>query len=451
MKVKKAAKASGSGIVSRGIWLVIVLLACARSYWYVRYQPRAAIPEKPEAVRVAYILHTQGRFADPFDTFPTGPTAHVAPGFPALLAFIYWIFGSGAMGAYIPRLLEATVMVVQVALIPAVAVALGAGRPAGFLAALLAIAGMRHTPIWEASYVGLLLIVATLLACRYVALVQNGRDRKNPYSPWDSPYGVACMMGVLWGVVLLTGPNAGPIWAVWIAGGAWLSRRHGLGYAWLPAAVLPILVIMPWVVRNQEVFHKLIPVRGNFGLELAVANNPCARVAYQENIDTGCFEHPYLRVAEARKMARIGEAEYNSEKMREAETWIRGHLTEALGLWGKRAVYFWFPTLREGRRHLVGSNGRWSALVINLMTVLMLPGLVLLWRTSRAGAVICGIFLGVYPLIYYVVQLIERYRLPIMWVTFILSSVAIQAAALWLWRKLPEGLRAGVRSGLVVV
>ena len=110
------------------IWFGIIILAGLRSYASVHYDRSATIPQTPEAVRVAYILRTQGSFANPFATFPTGPTAHVAPGFPAILAAIYWVFGNGAMGAFIPKLLEATMLVLQVALIPLAATALGVDR-----------------------------------------------------------------------------------------------------------------------------------------------------------------------------------------------------------------------------------------------------------------------------------------------------------------------------------
>src|SRR5579884_2355530 len=95
-------------IVLNAIWLVIIILAAVRSYALVHYDRNATVPETPEAVRVAYILHTQGSFANPFATFPTGPTAHVAPGFPAILAAIYWIFGIGASGAFAAKAAEAT-------------------------------------------------------------------------------------------------------------------------------------------------------------------------------------------------------------------------------------------------------------------------------------------------------------------------------------------------------
>jgi hypothetical protein len=136
-------------------------------------------------------------------------------------------------------------------------------------------------------------------------------------------------------------------------------------------------------------------------------------------------------------MVRMGEAGYNRMRMREAVTWIRKNLARALGLWTRRAAYFWFPSLGERASSLTGTKHRWSAWVINLMSALTLPGLVLLWRNARPGAVICGIFLGIYPLIYYIVQYIERYRLPIMWVTFILASVAIRASLVWLRTKMP--------------
>jgi hypothetical protein len=417
------------------VWLGIVILAGVRSFALVHYDAKATVPQTSEAVRVAYILHSEGRFADPFATFRTGPTAHIAPGFPAILAAVYSMFGIGARGAFAAKFLEATMLVLQVALIPLVAMALGAGRITGFLAACLAIGGMRHSFIWEANYVAVLLIVATLIACRYLVLLERGIVRGAGFNPWGSPAGLAWIVGVLWGVLLLIAPNVGPIWIAWILGGAWLSRRRGFRHSWLPAALAPLCFLGPWVVRNEAVFHKIIPVRDNFGLELAVGNNPCAKVSYTNSLRSGCFQHPYAVVAEAQKLARIGEAEYNHIRMMQAVAWIRANPGDALSLWTRRAAYFWFPSLNEGGSDLLGAKQRWSAWTINLMTILTVPGLVLLWRTARPGAAICAIFLGTYPLIYYVVQFIERYRLPIMWVTFILAAVTIRSFMVWVWSR----------------
>jgi hypothetical protein len=65
------------------------------------------------------------------------------------------------------------------------------------------------------------------------------------------------------------------------------------------------------------------------------------------------------------------------------------------------------------------------------MTLISLPGLWILARTSRPRATLCGGFLAIYPLMYYIVQYIERYRFPIFWVTYVLASISLRAAFEW--------------------
>src|SRR3954464_2288711 len=130
-------------LVQRVIWLGIIALAFLRSFSLIHYDPRATVQRTPETARVAYFLRTQGVFANPYAPLPTGPTAHVAPGYPALLAAIYWVFGTGAAGAFMFQAVDACILVLQVALIPVAATALGAGRWTGLLAALLSVGGLH--------------------------------------------------------------------------------------------------------------------------------------------------------------------------------------------------------------------------------------------------------------------------------------------------------------------
>jgi hypothetical protein len=434
VKMTGAMTSSRHILVQRVIWLGIIVLACLRSFSLIHYDPRATVPRTPETARVAYFLRTQGAFANPYAPLPTGPTAHVAPGYPALLAAIYWVFGTGAVGAFMFQAVDASIMVLQVALIPAAATALGAGRWTGLLAALFSIGGLHHSGPWEASFSGLILIVSTLLACRYFAVIETGPISRTSLKVLNTPGGVACVTGVLWGIQLLTAPNTGPVWVAWILAAAWISRRRGLPRAWLPAAVVPILLVLPWIVRNQALFHSLIPVRGNLGLELWVSHNPCAKITFIENLTSGCFPHPNHVLAEAQEMARIGEVEYNRTRLHYALAWIRDNPTRAFGMWIRRTTYFWFP-LPDVSLNAKAPRQRWSFWVVDVLTVFTIPGLVLLWRGSRPGAAICAIFLVLYPLIYYFMQWMERYRFPIVWVTFILAAVAIRSTVAWLWSK----------------
>lgn len=376
-----------------------------------------------EAVRLGHSVYQHGEFSNPFQTLDTGPSAHTAPGFPVLVAAVYRVFGDGAAGAYALKMVEATVVLAQIALLPIVMRALGTSLLTGLLGALIAVLGVRRVPTWEANYLGLLLMLATLAAARYYAAI---RGKTASWRFLRSPQSIAWVLGLVWGAILLTGPSAGAIWIAWLLLGAWVSRRHGFHYAWLPALIVPLLVAAPWEWRNYKVFHAIIPLRDSFGLELRISNNPCAKVTlFQNRHGQKCYAHPNEDLAEAQKVVALGEAAYNRQQAREAVQWIEANPLRALSLWAQRCKLFWFPT--AGRQIAM-----WT---IDVVTPLSLLGLFALSRSSRAGAILLLSFMAIYPLVYYLIQASERYRFPILWVTFGLGAAGLAALMEWIFTR----------------
>ncbi len=184
------------------------------------------------------------------------------------------------------------------------------------------------------------------------------------------------------------------------------------------------MIVAPWLIRNYLVFHRVIPVRDNFGLELAVSNNDCARFGIQRNFETGCFqkEHPNANLDEAKKVLALGEPKYNDARMREALRWIVGNPARFAKLSAMRFVVFWFPT--ETTSFFVPGRVL-ERFTIYVMTLLSLPALFMLHRRNRQSAAVCISCLGLLPLVYYLVQYEYRYRYPILWVTFLLGALPI--------------------------
>ena len=393
------------------LWIAVVLLGAFRCFRQIHYDPSASAPVKEEAVRTGYFLYHSGEWSNPYWSLDTGPTAHTAPGFPAVVAAIYRLFGDGAPGAYMLQAVEAIVLTLQFALIPLVMHALGASYEAGVLAAFLAVLGVRQVPNWEANYVGLLLLIATLLACRYLRSLSQNR---NSMGFGNSPLSIASLLGVVWGSILLLNPSPLFIWVVWLILGSWQSWRHGFAFAWLPALILPLMMLIPWEWRNYRVFHAFVPVRTNFGLELRVSNSPWAKASFYANFYHHYFPHPNADVEEAKKVLAMGEVEYNRRQLQDAIQWIRANPRQALTLWGTRFRLFWLPP----------HASRIPEWTIDLATLMSIVGLFFLARTNRAEAILCLIFLTIYPPIYYILQNFDRYRYPILWVTFGLAAVA---------------------------
>jgi hypothetical protein len=164
-------------------------------------------------------------------------------------------------------------------------------------------------------------------------------------------------------------------------------------------------------------------LRDNLGLELAVSNNPCATFSLDLNrSQSACFEnnHPNESYDEAMRVLMLGEPAYNQIRMHEAITWINDNRSQFLLLTAQRLMAFWFPN--SSGNPLMRSQISRSEWVTYIWTLLSIPGLLLLWRSHRHAAVVFGLWLSFYPLVYYVTQFSERYRHPILWATLLPGS-----------------------------
>ena len=411
-----------SNHVSIGIYAALSVLAILRFFGPLHYDLKATVYRHWEAARVGYNFYETGNWTSPFSSIATGPTAHVAPAFPVLLAAIYHIFGDDAHGRLAVDLLEAAALTIQVSLLPILACFLGLPLSAGFIAEILAIVCVRPTAVWEQSYVALLLVIVTIAACHYLGTIERPKiqELRHLYA--------AATIGILWGLLLLTGPSTGLVWIGWLAVGAVYSWRRGFRAAWLPALILPLLMLAPWTWRNYRVLGYPVLTRSDLGLELAVSNNPCAKYSWLLNDKSGCFwkNHPYLSTEDAGLVLALGEVNYNRMKMRQAMMWIRRNQRQFWRLTAERFVCFWFPSA-NGIFQDVLSNPRSpsSSWVLYPATVLSVPGIFLLWREHRKASWLCLSFLILFPPIYYIVDFDKRYRYPITWVTCLVAGYSI--------------------------
>jgi len=117
----------------------------------------------------------------------------------------------------------------------------------------------------------------------------------------------------------------------------------------------------------------------------------------------------------------LGETKYMRQAKREALAWIRTHPTEFLHLTVSRMIHFWFGPLHRPL----------TALGISLLTLLAILGarrtMPALTIPQRAALLIP---LATYPLIYYVVTYMYRYRVPLNWIL-----LAFAGAEVWHWIK----------------
>jgi hypothetical protein len=388
----------------------------------VSYDPRDSV-SGAETVRLARSLRDTGKFANPFPGLDTGPSAHLSPVFPAFLALLMKLFGDKSSGIYAIKLAAALVLSLQLALYPVFSRILGMGEINGIIgASIWIVAKPRLVHDWEPLYVAILLAVACCLYRRYIDEEAEGRSR------------LAWPLGCLVGFLILTGPTVAPIYATWLGWEMWRQKYAFFKVSLLPLVLLPVLIIAPWTIRNYLIFHSFPIIRDDLGLELSVSNNDCARFGFWENMYTGCFGkfHPYSNVSEARKLIELGEVKYNDLQLQKALRWINGHPNRFIKLTLQRFFAFWIPVDSFAIHDVIGR--RLERFTIYLMTLLSGLGLVILYQRDSKSAAIFLSLITVFPLVYYTVEFVDRYRYPIMWATFLLGGVPITTCAQRLWK-----------------
>ena len=140
--------------------------------------------------------------------------------------------------------------------------------------------------------------------------------------------------------------------------------------------------------------------------------------------------HPRVHFTEVRKLQEVGEIEYMRQARYEALEWIRQHPGDFISLTVQRFANLWAGPLHRPK----------AAAGVFALTIFAFWGA---WRTfqsltipQRAAILIPP---ATYPLIYYVVPYMPRYRVPIDWILFILAG-----AAVWHWVKTMAGGSLGM-------
>jgi hypothetical protein len=212
--------------------------------------------------------------------------------------------------------------------------------------------------------------------------------------------------GVLWGFIALTNAvilSFLPVALLWI----WRAHpRSFLAYFGELAVfvVVVVLVIVPWVLRNEKVMGKFIFPRSNFGFELYMGN-------HGEGYNRGNFWGPFVNLAEREHYDELGEIAYMKDKQRRATSFIRQHPSVFVLSTLKRAIFFWITPpdeyfLWRGRNFLRQS-------VFLIITLAGFAGLYLADQNRLRGTLLFGGILLFYPLIYYILHVDSRYAHPI--------------------------------------
>ena len=228
--------------------------------------------------------------------------------------------------------------------------------------------------------------------------------------------------GLLGGFAALTEPvtlSVVPFLGLWT-----LYRRYRQRLPWkLPmfAAALAALALMsPWLIRNYELFHRFIPVRSGFGLELYIGNN-----GYSERWVNSSL-HPNHSDAELSEYERVGEMAYMDHKLREAKDYIRSHPGWFAWMTFRRLVYMWTGYWSFDRNYLKDEPLDPPNILVNTtLTVLGFIGLGRLYKRDSGLGTRFAIVLFFFPLTYYITHPETYYFRPVDPLIVVLAAVVI--------------------------
>jgi hypothetical protein len=373
--------------------------------------PRSEIVGGGEAVRIANALVSKGQFADPY-AIPTGPTAHTTPFFPVLTAGVYEVFGNGYRGNFVRCLLVVSSYSLLYALYPSFASAFGfpyaAGLIAGLVSALVPV--KRSAEVfrgWEEPYAAMALAFLLLLTLKQWK--SSNSDAKGAF-----------FLGLWWGAALYISFPLFGVLAGLLLFGLVANRKPGNLRDACLTMVAVVAVTAPWILRNRAELGGWILMRDNLGLELNYSNHDhAAPSSTLLNADPASWGlHPSNSVTVATEVKSVGELEFNRRQLNMAVKWIRTHPASFARLSLERAFYFWFGPIEHP----------FELLATSFYSVLGLAGLGLIWkRVGNTQFWLWCIVFATYPLVYYFVQYINRYRVPIDWMVWLSAAMAVTA------------------------
>jgi hypothetical protein len=420
-------RAGDPGMTNRLKWLqsplvpvaMVVLGILWRLVWLMRHRPFEE--NNQEALNAGIAFAQTGRFADALGP-GEGLTAHLSPVMPILTGLVYRAFGIQTLTANWILSLIALGIALGSAILLYRAFAYMGGPRNGRLLALGIYCLLPLTPYtelmefrhWEGG-------LAVLLAAGLLLLMVKADARET--TGWRDRFAIALLAAILFFVNPPMG-LAGYLMATILL---WrqLQWREFPATIALAAAVL-VAVLLPWTIRNYEAFGRFIPLRGNAGLELALANHPAAVSGENQQ---AVFKarlyniHPNNNPPVfARMLAAGGEIPYAEALGTQAKTWIAAHPTDFVRLCVRHVLQFYFPPkwlwgvyADFGHATEIKQGIMWLTAALGLMAAVY----EIFVRRSR---LIYGAVLALAPALpYMVVQPILRYHYLVLAILLFLS------------------------------
>jgi hypothetical protein len=412
------------------VWIALLIRIAYMTLahtWHMRpYEDHFAFGY--EMGRIARALATGYGFADPFRGH-TGPTAWVPPLYPWILAGVFRITGVyTALSAWVILAFDCVLNSLMIPFIGQIARRCFNRRVALWSVWIWALypAAMQYAVrwVWEMTLTAFLFTWVLALALRMTRVGDGLQSSSEPtFKSW-------ALFGFLWGLIALSDPSLClflPVCGLWILFG---RKSEEAGSAQVPmsarvmgatlAGLIFLACLTPWTLRNERVFHKLVPLRANFGVELYLGNGPGATGLLME------YDHPFQAPDQLRLYQQMGEIAYSQWRGKLAKQVIAADPVHFAVLSLKRAYYFWFSVPHPGDEGYLNEYGRNFNYQFTSLCGLFGLALALRRRIPAAGLFAWAFLL--LPLTYYFVTVHARFRHPLEPLITILAVYLFQSA-----------------------
>jgi len=360
--------------------------------------------------RIARSIASGHGFGSPFAD--TGLSALLPPVYSYLLAGIFKIFGIETKAAVIAALSLNSV----ISAFTCIPVFLLAQRAFGERVAKWAGWGWAFSPYgiyygadwaWSTCLVAFELCWLFLFAWR----LENSSRKRD----W-------VLFGFLCGISALTEPvvmSVLPLLGIWT-----LYRRYRLARPWKAQMIVVALAgaatLSPWLVRNYMLFHRFIPVRSGYGLELYIGNNGYTGHWVNRTL------HPNHNDAELSEYERVGEIAYMDHKLQQSKDFIRSHKAWFVWMTCRRIVYMWTGYWSFDHDYLKEEPlDPPNIFVDTTLSILAFWGLWRTWRRDRSLGVRFAIVLFFFPLTYYFSHPETYYFRPVDPIIVVLAAIGV--------------------------
>jgi hypothetical protein len=347
------------------IWFVIVRLP--RGWLYSRGIELGTLAQS--------LLDGRG-LSSPFGG-STGPTALLAPGYPAVVALLFRIFGpftqAAAIAAMGMQLLFSVATVLVMMQVARGCFGVGAADLSGFFWAVSLPLIWMPTIFWETC-------LSTLLIVGAIALALASERR--------SSLVLCAAMGAYCGAAALVNPA---LLLTLLTVLAWVGWQVEKPWWHFPLSFLVLcLVFAPWPLRNERVLHAFIPLRSTIGFELWVGNRAGATGFLDES------QFPLFNRWEYDQYVAKGEVAYMRDKSMLARAYIQAYPAVFVKRSCVRFLRFWS-----------GNGNKDGSLIFIFHAVLTTTlGAIGLWRLFDSGryrlAILFSLPLLFFPLPYYI-------------------------------------------------